>query len=84
MVRRLWPLSLADGHGEASGEYQGIEQVETGQGHWQCFSPDGKMLYVVSAGLDWMHVVDTKTMKEVARVPVGANPLHVEMVVVPK
>jgi YVTN family beta-propeller protein len=66
-------LSDVDGLGKPVGPH--------GQGHWQCFSPDGRMLYVVSAGLDWLHVVDVKAMKEVARVPVGANPLHVEMVV---
>jgi YVTN family beta-propeller protein len=47
-----------------------------GGGHWQAFSPDGKIDYVIS---DYASVsaVDVKTMKEVTRIPVGENPRHI-------
>jgi YVTN family beta-propeller protein len=67
-------MSARDGEGKLVGRH--------GQGHWQTFSPDGKMLYVVSYGLDWVSVIDTKAMKEVTRIAVGATPLHIEQVTI--
>src|SRR5579862_8586092 len=48
-ILRLWTSSLADGHGEASGEYQGIEQVETGQRDRQAGNREGRLV----ARLGW-------------------------------
>jgi YVTN family beta-propeller protein len=41
---------------------------------WLTIPPDGKDIYVAAAGDDTTVVVDTKTMKVVARIPVGSVP----------
>ena len=41
---------------------------------WLTIPPDGKSLYVAVAGQDATVVVDTKTMKVVATIPVGFVP----------
>jgi len=41
---------------------------------WVTLTPDGKTAYVADAGANSVSVVDIKTMKEVARIPVGEVP----------
>jgi YVTN family beta-propeller protein len=45
---------------------------------WLTVPPDGKYLYVALAGDDTTAVVDNKTMKVVAKIPVGAVPKRVD------
>jgi YVTN family beta-propeller protein len=45
-----------------------------GDPDWLTFTPDGKSVYVACAASDWVSVVDVKTIKEVARIPVGFVP----------
>jgi YVTN family beta-propeller protein len=49
---------------------------------WICFTPDGKFAYVANSEIDKVSVFDTKTFKQVALVPVGRQPDHVETVVI--
>jgi YVTN family beta-propeller protein len=41
---------------------------------WVTLTPDGKTAYVADAGANAVSVVDIKSMKEVARIPVGEVP----------
>ncbi|HWE52053.1 MAG TPA: cytochrome D1 domain-containing protein [Bryobacteraceae bacterium] len=41
---------------------------------WLTIPPDGKNMYVGCAGTDTTDVIDVKTMKVIARIPVGAVP----------
>jgi YVTN family beta-propeller protein len=41
---------------------------------WVTFSPDGKLVYVAAAGDNAVSVVNTATLKEIARIPVGQTP----------
>jgi YVTN family beta-propeller protein len=41
---------------------------------WLTFTPDGKLAYVAAAGDNMVFVIDTKSLKEVARIPVGQVP----------
>jgi len=50
-----------------------VPRIHRSGGHWQAFSPDGKTDYVIS-DYALVSAVDVKTMKEVARIPVGENP----------
>ena len=52
-----------------------IGSVHVGQHpEWVTFSPDGKSIYVATAGDNAVSVVNTATLKEVARIPVGQVP----------
>lgn len=52
-----------------------IGSVHVGQHpEWVTFSPDGKLVYVAVAGDNSVTVVNTATLKEVARIPVGQVP----------
>jgi YVTN family beta-propeller protein len=41
---------------------------------WLTFTPDSKRVYICNSQENTVSVVDTKTMKEVARIPVGQSP----------
>ena len=41
---------------------------------WVTLTPDGKTAYVANAASNSVSVVDLKSMKEVARIPVGQVP----------
>ena len=41
---------------------------------WVTFSPDGKQIYVASAGDNAVTVVNTATLKVITRIPVGQVP----------
>ena len=45
-----------------------------GHPEWITLSPDGKRAYVAAAGDNAVTVVDTATLKEIARIPVGQVP----------
>jgi YVTN family beta-propeller protein len=45
-----------------------------GHPEWITLSPDGKRAYVAAAGDNAVSVVDTATLKEIARIPVGQVP----------
>lgn len=49
------------------------------EGTWLTISPDGKTVYVVRNGRNLVSIIDVKTMKEVAEVPVGEYPPHVSI-----
>jgi YVTN family beta-propeller protein len=41
--------------------------------NWLAFSPDGKQVYDVNTGEHTMSIIDVKTRKEVARIPIGGQ-----------
>jgi len=51
--------------------------------HWITFTPDSKTAYVALAALKSVSVIDMKSLKEVARIPVGENPRHIGTGVLP-
>lgn len=56
-------------------DYKLIKIVPVGSHpEWLTIPPDGKNLYVGCAGTDSTDVIDNKTMKAIARIPVGAVP----------
>ena len=50
---------------------------------WITFTPDSKTVYVSSCGIKTVTAVDVKTMKEVARIPVGEMPDRISTLVLP-
>jgi YVTN family beta-propeller protein len=58
-------------------------QGRSGDPHWLTFTPDSKTAYITLAALKSVSAVDVKSMKEVARIPVGENPRHIAAVVLP-
>jgi|SRR6266849_5149928 len=57
--------------------------VNRGGEGWITFTPDGKTAYVTLGDHNLVSAIDAKTMKEVARIPVGENPRHVSTVALP-
>jgi YVTN family beta-propeller protein len=57
--------------------------VDGGDPGWLTITPDGKTVYVANAAVNSVSAIDVKTMKEVARIPVGKQPDHVESLVLP-
>ena len=52
-----------------------VGHVHVGQHpEWVALTPDGKRAYVAAAGDNAVSVVDTATLKEIARIPVGQVP----------
>jgi YVTN family beta-propeller protein len=41
---------------------------------WLTFTPDSTMVYISNAGSNSVSAIDTKTFKEIARIPVGETP----------
>lgn len=67
MFSQLYAYSLPD--------LKPIGSVHVGQHpEWLTFSPDGKFVYVAAAGDNAVSVVNTATLTEVARIPVGQVP----------
>jgi len=50
---------------------------------WLTFKPDSKFVYVANAGENYVSAVDTQTLREVARIPVGEVPKRNATVTVP-
>src|SRR6266702_3926309 len=55
----------------------------SGSPAWITFTPDSKTVYVSSCGVKTVTAIDTKTMKEVARIPVGEMPDRISTLVAP-
>ncbi|MCY4648232.1 MAG: hypothetical protein OXE73_15300 [Gammaproteobacteria bacterium] len=84
--RQLWSTSKPNGHVYAWSlpdlEYLGGVEV----GHipdWLTMTPDSRYLYVANAGSNDVSVVDTREMREIARIPVGQVPKRNKTVVFP-
>jgi YVTN family beta-propeller protein len=75
--RRLWVTSLADGlmyvYDTASRKLVGHMAVGKCP-NWITFSPDGKYCSISNSDTNDVSIVDTATLSEVARVPVGKGP----------
>lgn len=54
-----------------------------GEPTWLTFTPDSKTAYVTLGTANLVSAIDVKTLKEVARIPVGAHPRNVAAVVLP-
>ena len=50
---------------------------------WLTFTPDSKTVYVSNEGLKAVSAIDVKTLKEVARIPVGEWPARISTLVLP-
>jgi YVTN family beta-propeller protein len=50
---------------------------------WITFSPDSKKVYDSNTGENTVSVIDSKTLKEVARIPVGQHPERNNTLVIP-
>jgi YVTN family beta-propeller protein len=59
------------------------EAPRSGSPAWITFTPDSKTVYVSSCGVKTVTAIDTKTMKEVARIPVGEMPDRISTLVLP-
>jgi YVTN family beta-propeller protein len=49
----------------------------TGDPHWLTFTPDGKTVYISITNLKLVVAIDAKTMKVLARIPVGETPRRI-------
>jgi YVTN family beta-propeller protein len=63
-------LSGLDGAGNPIPPYKS-------DGRWLALSPDGAKVYVVERPMEFVSVIDAKTMKEETRIPVGEGPLQI-------
>jgi YVTN family beta-propeller protein len=59
------------------------EAPRSGSPAWITFTPDSKTVYVSSCGVKTVTAIDTTTMKEVARIPVGEMPDRISTLVLP-
>jgi YVTN family beta-propeller protein len=50
---------------------------------WLTFTPDSKFVYISNAGSNSVSAIDTKTFKEIARIPVGETPKRSATLVLP-
>lgn len=82
----LWSTSKPNNHVYAWSlpdlEFQGGVPV----GHhpdWLTMTPDGRYLYAANAGSNNVSVVDTRAMREIARIPVGQVPKRNHTAVLP-
>jgi YVTN family beta-propeller protein len=64
-------------------EGEQYRDADGGDPTWLTFTPDGKTAYVTNAAADVVSAIDIKTLKEVARIPVGPQPDNVKAVLVP-
>ncbi len=63
-------------------EVHRLENAPTGAvPEWITFSPDSKRIYVSDSAARLVSVIDTETLKEVARIPVGEVPKRMNTVV---
>jgi YVTN family beta-propeller protein len=75
--KQLWSTSKVYGYAYVYSlpEMKEVARVYVGQHpEWITFSPDGRFIYVAAAGENVTVAVDTKTFKEVSRIPVGEVP----------
>ncbi|MEZ5284274.1 MAG: YncE family protein [Vicinamibacterales bacterium] len=74
---RLWSTSKVFGYAyvHALPDLKEVGRVFVGQHpEWVTFTPDGHYVYVAAAGDNQVFVIDARTLREVARVPVGQVP----------
>jgi YVTN family beta-propeller protein len=74
---RLWSTSKVYGYAYVHSlpDLKEVGRVFVGQHpEWVTFTPDGKYVYIAAAGDNTVFAVDTVSMKEVARIPVGNVP----------
>jgi YVTN family beta-propeller protein len=64
----VYSYSLPDLKLKGTTEIQGIDP------NWVTLTPDSKMAYVAIAGSNFVSAIDIRSMKEVARIPVGEVP----------
>jgi YVTN family beta-propeller protein len=64
----VYSYSLPDLKLIGTTEIQGVDP------NWVTLTPDSKMAYVAIAGSNFVSAIDIKSMKEVARIPVGEVP----------
>lgn len=50
---------------------------------WLTFTPDSKVVYISNAGSNSISAIDTRTFKEIARIPVGETPKRSATLVLP-
>jgi YVTN family beta-propeller protein len=50
---------------------------------WLTFTPDSKIVYISNAGSNSVSAIDTKTFKEIARIPVGETPKRSATLLIP-
>jgi YVTN family beta-propeller protein len=78
--RQLWSTSKVYSHAYVYSlpDLKPIGTVFVGQHpEWVTFTPDGRFVYIGAAGDNMTFAVDTKTLKEVARIPVGQVPKRI-------
>jgi YVTN family beta-propeller protein len=55
-----------------------LATIPVGRGpDWLTFTPDGRRCYVSSAGSNSVSSIDTATLKELSRIPVGKIPKRI-------
>ena len=64
-------------------EGEQYRDADGGDPTWLTFTPDGKRVYITNAAANVVSAFDTKTLKEIARIPAGPQPDNVKMVMVP-
>jgi YVTN family beta-propeller protein len=63
-------------------EVHPLEHVPTGAiPEWIAFTPDSKLVYVSDSAARLVSVIDSQTLKEVARIPVGEVPKRIKTLV---
>jgi YVTN family beta-propeller protein len=63
-------------------EVHPLENAPTGAvPEWITFTPDSKRVYVSDSGARLVSVIDTETLKEVTRIPVGEVPKRMNVLV---
>lgn len=50
---------------------------------WITFTPDSKLIYVTNSAANSVSAIDTRTLKEVARIPVGEVPKRINTLALP-
>jgi YVTN family beta-propeller protein len=78
--KQLWSTSKVYSHAYVFSlpDLAPIGTVFVGQHpEWVTFTPDGRFAYIGAAGDNMTYAVDTRTLKEVARIPVGQVPKRI-------
>ena len=81
--KTLWSTSKVYGYAYVHSipDFDEVGRVFVGQHpEWITFTPDGKYAYVGAAGDNATFVIDTETLTEVTRIPVGQVPKRVATV----
>ena len=82
---RLWSTSKPNSHVYAYSlpDLRYLGGVEVGHDpDWLTMTPDGRYLYAANAGSNDVSVIDTRELREIARIPVGQVPKRNHTVVI--